>query len=337
MQTTGDTLRLDDFTSKSDIHGHRQPRVYGEALLRAARADNRIIALGADLSASTETDLVRDALPDQFRMIGMAEANLIGVAAGMARCGDIPVTHTFSVFSTRRCFDQIAMQIAYSGLNVKLVGFLPGLTTPLGVSHQAIDDVALMRALPNMTVVEPSTQEEVEPLLTAALGHSGPVYLRMRRFNAPPCDTSESEPPVVLGEPVLLKEGADCVVFAAGLLVAEALEAAHVLAAEHGIRVRVVNVHTLKPLAAESVTRLCNGMRAVITAENHSVIGGLGTAIAEIMAEAGLSLPLRRVGLQDTFAEGGSTPYLFDKYGLTARSIIQHVRQAVDNGARCDA
>src|ERR1700761_7938660 len=156
-------------------------RSYGQALLTLAKQDTRIVCLGADLSQPTETHLIRDQLPAQFFSIGMQEANMIGVAAGMARCGDIPFAHTFCVFATRRVYDQLAMQLAYPRANVKVAGFMPGLTTPLGVSHQAIDDIALMRALPNMVVIEPSGPEQVEAAVRAAAAHDGPVYLRLQR------------------------------------------------------------------------------------------------------------------------------------------------------------
>src|SRR5580693_4959435 len=154
-------------------------RSYGQALLAAAKANDRIVCLGADLSQPTETYLFRDELPDRFFMLGIQEANMIGVASGMARCGDIPFAHSFCVFVTRRVYDQVAMQVAYPRTNVKIVGFIPGLTTQLGVSHQAIDDIALMRSLPNMTVVEPCGPEQVPAAVQAALAHEGPVYLRL--------------------------------------------------------------------------------------------------------------------------------------------------------------
>lgn len=321
-----DSLTLDDFTAKSG-DGKAPPRVYGEALVRAARADTRIIALSGDLTASTETDLIRAELPEQFRVMGMAEANMVGVAAGMARCGGIPLIHTFSVFASRRALDQVAMQVAYSNLNVKVVGFLPGLTTPLGVSHQAIDDVGLMRALPNMAILEPADADEVEPMLKAALARCGPVYLRMRRFESHADGAPDR--PFNIGEPTVLKEGGDTVIFASGLMVAPALVAARRFEVEHGLSVRVVNVPTIKPLPREYILALTHGAKAVVTAENHSVIGGLGSAVAEILAEAGAGVPLRRVGIRDEFAEGGSADYLFRKYGLTAEAMVAASRAAI--------
>jgi len=311
-------LRVGDFTSRAVA-----PKVYGEALLEIAREDPRIVCLGADLSPATETDLFRDALPDRFFNLGIAEANMMGVAGGMARCGDVPFAHTFGVFATRRPYDQIAMQIAYPRANVKIVGFLPGLTTLLGVSHQAIDDLALMRALPNMTVLEPSGPEQVLSAVRAAARHEGPVYLRVRRAEAPlPEDFAAL--PLAIGRASVVREGEDAVVLACGAMVEIALAAASALALA-GHRVAVVNVATLKPLDAPAIVDWARRTGVVVTAENHSIIGGLGSAVAEVLLEAGVVARFARVGVRDTFAEGGSTPYLFGKYGLTAEAIADAV------------
>jgi transketolase len=323
-----ETLDVGDFTARGNVYGGGPARYYGEALLAAARANPDIVALGADLSASTETDLIRDALPGQFYMIGMMEANLMGVAAGMAKSGLVPFTHTFSVFCTRRPFDQVAMQIAYPRANVKIVGFLPGITTLLGVSHQAIEDIALMRALPNMTIVEPMDATQIAAAVDAAAAFDGPVYLRMRRADAP-LDPATPPMPLEIGRAQVLREGRDGVIFACGLMVAEALAAAERLRAE-GAEVSVVNVHTIKPLDTDTVLgSVCAG-KPVITAENHTIIGGLGSAIAETLMEAGVSAPFARIGLRDTFAEGGSTPYLQKRYGLHADDIVAAYRAKLE-------
>jgi transketolase len=248
--------------------------LYGDALLALAHQRPEIVALTADLTAPTEIDIFRDTFPARFFNMGIAEANMIGAAAGMARAGDVPFVHSFCVFVTRRCFDQIAMQVAYPRLNVKLVGFLPGLTTRLGVSHQAIDDVALMRGLPNMTVIEPGDAADIAPALRAAAAHVGPVYLRLRRAAAAPQD--EAKEPFALGRGRLLRDGADGAIVATGLMLPIALEAADMLAAEEGIGARLV-----------------------------------------------------RIGVQDRFAEGASTPYLFRKYGLSAEAICDAFARAI--------
>lgn len=311
-----DDLKIGDFTSRGAV-----PRVYGEALVEAARSDPRVVCLSADLTPATETDLFRDTLPGRFHNFGIAEANMMGAAGGMARCGEVPFVHTFCVFASRRAYDQVAMQIAYPRANVKIVGFLPGLTTLLGVSHQAIDDLALMRALPNMTVIEPAGPEHARAAVRAALAHEGPVYLRMRRAEAMP-DASWRERDLVLGRAEVLREGRSAVVFACGAMVKEALAAAD-LAAAQGRQVAVVDLHTVKPLDREAVLAWSRATGVAVAAENHSIVGGLGSAVAEVLAEDGAGVAFARVGLRDTFAEGGSTPYLFDKYGLTAAAILR--------------
>jgi transketolase len=312
-----------DFIATRAQGGSTYPRIYGEALLELARERPEVVCLSADLTSSTEIDLFRDALPERFFNLGIAEANAIGVAAGMARCGDIPFFHTFSVFCSRRPFDQIAMQLAYPRANVKIVGFLPGVTTLLGVSHQAIDDLAILRALPNMTLIEPSGPEQMRSAVRAAADHRGPVYLRMKRADARP----EREQPLVIGRGQILREGNHGVVFACGLMVQAALTAASLLAQE-GIELCVVNLPTLKPLDRELVVAQARRCPVVLTAENHTILGGLGSAVAETLLEAGVRASFTRVGLRDTFAEGGSTPYLLKKYGLTAEAIVAAFRQA---------
>lgn len=318
------SLAVDDFITRGTAGA--VPRLYGEALVAAARRDPRIVCLCADLAGATETDLFRDALPDQFFHTGIAEANMVGMAGGMARCGLIPFTHSFCVFATRRCYDQIAMQVAYPRLPVKIVGFLPGLTTLLGVSHQAIDDIALMRALPDMTIIEPDGPAQLGAAVEAALAVSGPVYLRLKRPDGP-LGTGFAPRPLVPGKAEVLRDGADGTLIASGLMVEAALDAAERLAGER-ISVTVVNVATIKPLDTATVIDLAERTGIVVTAENHSMIGGLGSAVAETLLEAGIPVGFARVGIRDTFAEGGSTPYLLSKYGLTADDIVAAFRKA---------
>jgi len=324
MMKTAEKLRVGDFNTRNVIAPIR--RVYGEALLEAGRADSRIVVFSADLTAATETDLFRDELPDRFFQAGIAEANMVGMAGGMARQGDVPFVHSFSVFATRRCYDQIAMQAAYPNLPVKLVGFIPGLTTLLGPSHQAIDDIALMRALPNMTVIEPADVRQVAAAVKAAVAHDGPVYLRIKRADGPP---PEPLKPIGLtrGRLDRLREGRDGVIFASGLMCAAAMEAAEMLAKE-GLSVGVANVSSLKPLDVDGVSELTRRGRVVVTAENHSIIGGLGSAVAEHLLESGMHVGFERVGVRDCFAEGGSTPYLMRRYGLDAPAIVSAFRRA---------
>lgn len=310
-------LTVSDFTVRG-VNGPLE-KVYGEALLDAAKLDPRIVCLSADLTPATETDLFRDALPDRFFNLGIAEANMLGVAGGMASSGDVAFVHTFSVFATRRCYDQIAMQAAYPKANVKIVGFLPGLTTMLGVSHQAIDDVALMRSLPNMMVIEPADAGQVRAAVQAALAYDGPVYLRLKRIDGALPDTFAHRP-LTPGEVEMRRPGTNGLILASGLMVEAAEQAAELLAAE-GFSVAVANVATVKPLPRE-IAALAAAAGTVVTAENHSIIGGLGSAVAEHLLEEGVHVGFARVGVRDTFAEGGSTKYLLARYGLTAADIV---------------
>jgi transketolase len=297
-------------------------KAYGQALVELARARPEVVCIGADLTGPTETDLFRDELPARFFNIGMAEANAVGIAAGMARSGDVPFVHTFSVFASRRAYDQIAMQVAYPRLNVKLIGFMPGLTTPGGVTHQAIEDLALMRALPNLTVVEPADATQTRAAVTAIADFDGPVYLRLKRGEVPVL----ADRPFRLGAVEVLRDGTDAVIFACGLMVTLALAAAEQLGHE-GKSVAVVNVHTLKPLDAEAICAIAARTGAVVTAENHSVIGGLGSAVAQALLAAGVPCRGAQVGIADTFAEGASPGYLFAKYGLDTAAIVAACRR----------
>ena len=295
-----------------------ESKAYGRALLALAEADPRIVCLGADLTGPTETDLFRDRLPDRFFNLGIAEANLMCVASGMARCGDIPFVNTFGVFATRRSFDQVTLQIAYPRANVKLVGFMPGLTSPGGPTHQATDDIALMRALPGMVVVEPACATHVAPLLRQLVAHPGPAYLRIKRGDLPRLFAAESLPP--LGRAQLVRPGRDGWILASGVMVALALEALEALA-PLGLQVGLVNVTSAKPLDVALIRELAQDGKPLLVAENHSVIGGLGSAVAEVIAESGLALRFARLGVADVFAEGASAPHLFASYGLSAKAI----------------
>jgi transketolase len=321
--TAGEGAKVEDFIARGAANAI--PRLYGDALLAAARRDQRLMCLCADLRGPTETDVFARELPERFIDAGIAEANMIGMAAGMARCGDIPFVHSFCVFVTRRCFDQIANQIAYPALPVKIVGFLPGLTTTLGVSHQAIDDIALMRALPNMTVIEPSGPAQLGAAVGAALAVDGPVYLRMKRPDQANPDLAPRG--LTPGRGEILRSGRDGAIVACGLMVAAALQAADQLA-EQGIDAGVINMATIKPLDETLVVEAARRTRLIVAAENHSVVGGLGSAIAETLLEAGVAVGFARVGVQDRFAEGGSTPYLHAKFGLDAKAIVAAYKRA---------
>ena len=294
---------------------------YGTALLELARRRPEIICLGADLTRQTETDLFRDEIPGRFINVGVAEANMIGIAGGLARAGHVVFVNTFGVFCTRRCFDQIAISIAYPALNVKIVGFMPGLSSPGGPSHQAIEDVALMRSLPNMTVVEPADAIETQQVVAAVADHPGPVYLRLKRGEIPKILDDDYRLDLRKAQRLSGGEASDVCIVASGMMLPAALAAAHILN-ENGVSTTVINVPVIKPLDAATIVNAARHSRIVVTAENHSVIGGLGSAVAEAMSEAGIATPLKRVGIADVFAESGSREYLFNRYGLSTQNIV---------------
>lgn len=324
MSETLSQLEAADFINRTHRPIYRH---YGEALVEAARRDARIVCLTADLTAPTETDLFRDEIPERFYNPGIAEANMIGLAGGMARCGDIPFVHSFCAFATKRCCDQITMQAAYPNLPVKIVGFLPGLSTILGVSHQAIEDLAIMRGMPNMMVLEPSGAEYFAAAVKLALAHEGPVYLRLKRP-----ETAMEKPldakPLEMGKGIVARDGGDATIIASGLCVGEALTAADLLRQE-GIAAGVIDMPSIKPIDATLILEHATKSGAVVTAENHSIIGGLGSAVSETLCDAGVGVPFCRVGVKDIFAEGGTTPFLFEKYGLDGNAIAAAARDVV--------
>jgi len=282
-----------------------------------------VVVLSADLTSSCEADLLRDQRPDRFLSLGMAEQNMVSFAGGMAREGLTPWVHSFAVFLTRRVFDQVAMSVAYPNLRVRFVGFLPGVTTPGGVTHQAIDDLALMRAIPNMTVIECGDATDVESSLEVAQAVEGPVYLRMLRGMVPrlfPVDE-----PLVLGRCRELGCGRDVAVLTAGICTEEGLRALAALRGR-GLDAAHLHVSTLKPFPRDEVLDAIRDVRCgVVVQENHSVIGGLGSATAEAMAEAGLGMPLVRLGLRDVYAQGASRGYLMAKHGLDAAALVRAI------------
>jgi transketolase len=301
---------------------------YGRALLALARAREEILCLSGDLTRQTEIDLFQDALPERFIHAGMAEANMIGMAGALARRGYIPFVHTFGVFATRRPLDQIVNAVAYPNLPVRIVGFMPGVSSPGGPSHQAIEDVALMRAIPNMMVIDVADAVEVSKVVPAIVDVSGPVYLRLKRGEIPVI--FEEDHDFSLTRAQVLTAGNDIALITNGMMLSPALAAADLLAG-HGVTVKVVNAPVIKPLDVATIVSAAQSSQAVIVAENHSIIGGLGSAVAEAMAEAGSGRRLRRVGLPDTFAEGSRTaPPLFRKYGLSTQDLIDHAWAILD-------
>lgn len=302
---------------------------YGEALLALGGEDPRIVVVDADLFRSTRTAFFAEAYPDRFFEIGIAEQDMVSTAVGLAVSGMVAFANSFAVFLTGRAFDQTRQQIALPAVNVKLVGSSAGITQgPDGATHQSVVDVALMRSLPNMSVVVPSDAEEAKLATRAAARYDGPVYMRMSRYETPIWRADGA--PFEMGKAEVRREGADVSLIACGVILGRVMEAADALG-EDGISAEVLNVHTIKPLDAEGVLTSCQKTGAAVTVEEHNIIGGLGSAVAELLAErAGKHIPLRRVGVADTFGESGLADELLEKHGLTAANIAATARAALD-------
>lgn len=297
---------------------------YGEALVALGKDNKDIVVLEADLGKSTMSNLFQNAYPERYFEMSIAEANMASTAAGLALVGKVPFINSFAVFSTGRCYDQLRQTIAIAGLNVKICGSSAGLSDfGDGSTHQSIEDMSLMRGIPGMTVLVPVDAVETTKMVEAMVNHSGPMYIRINRNDLPiltPTDT-----PFEIGKLYTMKDGKDVVVFANGVMVSRALAAAEEMAGE-GISVKVVNVSTVKPLDRQAVIECAKGMKAVVTAEEHSVIGGLGSAIAEAL-RLERNAPLDFVGIEDVF---GTSALNYDEllahYGLTAQAITAKIK-----------
>jgi transketolase len=282
-----------------------------------------VLTISADLTNSCEVGLWRDTYPDRFISAGMAEQNMMGVAAGLAREGFSPWIHTFAVFIYRRPYDQLAMSIAYPNLPVRFVGFLPGIVTPGGVTHQAIEDVAIMRATPNMTILETGDATDVESVLDVTEQVDGPVYIRMLRGELPRLFPADE--PMQLGVSRELSTGNEITIITSGIATEEAMRATQALQ-ERGVSVTHLHISTLKPFGDEILeAAITRTKTAVITLENHTIVGGLGSAVAEFVADHGLGTKVVRLGLRDTYAHGASKPYLVKEYGLDATALVRAV------------
>ncbi len=303
-----------------------QRSYYGKALAKLAETHPNVVVFDADLAGSTKTSSFQKAAPERFVQAGIAEANMIGVAAGMAASGKVAFASTFGVFASGRCWEQIRMAVAYPKLNVKIVATHCGLSVgPDGATHQALEDIAVMRVLPNMTVVVPCDAHEAYAATLALADHEGPAYMRMGRSEFPVI--KEEGCTFQIGKADVIREGADVSIIACGQMVQTSLEAAEILAAE-GISAEIVNMATIKPLDTEAVIATARKTGAVVTAEEHSIIGGLGSAVAECLAE-NLPVPMGRVGTKDTFGESGEAEELLVKYGLTAADIAAKAKETI--------
>ena len=296
-------------------------RPYAGAFEAYAVANPDVLCLSADLTSSCEIDGFRDRHPDQFLSLGMAEQNMLSFGGGLGLAGFRPFLHSFGVFLYRRPYDQLMASIAYPRRKVRLMGFLPGITTPGGMTHQAIEDISVMRTIPNMTVPEAGDATEVESIVAAADSVDGPVYCRILRGSVPRLfDT-----PLVIGQMRVLAEGMDVLVVTAGITTEEAIRARAALD-RAGVSVRHLHLNTLKPFdAAQIVDHAASVKHGVVTLENHLVTGGLGSMVAEAMADAGLGRRLIRLGLQDTYAHGGARPYLMKYYGMDALTLVRAI------------
>lgn len=303
---------------------------FADALIVAAQARPEIVGVTADLAKYTDMQAFEEAFPDRFVSVGMAEQNLICVAAGMAQGGLVPVATTFGAFLTRRAQDFTIMQVALPRANVKLIGGVPGVTAGFGPSHTAIDDLAIMRAAPNMLVIDPCDTHELGQALTAALDHDGPVYLRQpyATHGGPPASGRDA---FVLGDAELLRSGGDVGIVASGMMVAAALEAAEALASE-GISASVLKISTLKPFDGEAVAALAARTKMLVTAENHSVIGGLFSAVCEALVRHRVFATVEPIGVADVFPPFGGLGYVAEQLNMTAGSVAGAARKLLERG-----
>ena len=301
-------------------------QVMAAGLVEAASKDDRIVVLDADLMSCHSTKCFLEAFPERFINVGIAEANLIGVAAGMAAFGKIPFAFSFAPFATRRCYDQIFISVAYSKLPVKIVGSDPGVMAEAnGGTHMPFEDMSIMRAIPKMVCFEPTDATMLAKALPRIIDYPGAVYIRMFRKKAEKIydDSLDFE----LGKAVTLKEGKDVTLVASGIMVGRALKAAEELVTE-GITARVVNVHTWKPIDEDAIVESVKATGAVVTCENHSTYGGLGSAVAEVVVEK-CPAPMEFIGVKNSFGEVGKEAYLSEKFGLTVADIVAAAKKAI--------
>ena len=293
---------------------------YVDLLVEYAKKDERIVLVEADLMRAAGTLRFGAEFPQRIVNVGVAEANMIGVAAGMSTMGKLPFTHTFTPFATRRVCDQVTLSVAYAGLNVKMMGSDPGVTAEYnGGTHMSMEDVSIMRNIPGMVICEPVDSVQLAELFPQILEYDGPVYIRLLRRNA--VKIYESGDEFRLGKGVLVRGGSDVTIVASGIMVAEALEAEEVLKGL-GISAEIIDIHTIKPLDEEMIIKSAKKTGIVVVAENHSVIGGLGSAVSECLGEK-CPVLMKRVGVKDHFGEVGLTPFLKEKYGLTKEEIVK--------------
>lgn len=299
---------------------------FGHALVALAQERSEIVGMTADLGKYTDLHIFAQAHPDRFYQMGMAEQLLMSAASGMAREGFLPFVTTYAVFAARRTYDFICMAIAEEKLNVKIICALPGLTTGYGPSHQATDDLAIFRAMPNLTIVDPCDALDIEQALPAIAAYNGPVYMRLLRGNVP-LVLDEYDYRFELGKARLLRNGTDALIVSTGLMTMRALETAAQLRSDN-VDIAVLHVPTIKPLDAESIVKeAARGGRMVVVAENHSVIGGLGEAVAGLLLRSGVAPAFRQIALPDAFLDAGALPTLHDRYGISTKAMAKKIKE----------
>jgi len=302
---------------------------YGETLVELGGKYRDIVVLDADLSKSTKTILFAKKYPERFFEMGIAEANMISTAAGLASCGKIPFASSFAVFATGRVYDQIRIDVAYSRANVKIFATHGGISVGKdGASHQMIEDLTLMRVLPNMTVLAPSDATQTRRLFELMATTEGPMYARIGRANAPVLYKKEDLKDIKIGKGLIVKDGSDVSIIACGTMVAQAVDAQEKLS-QDGVSARVIDMHTIKPLDQKLVIKCARETNAILTVEEHSVIGGLGGAVSEVLAENGSPIKFKRMGVQDMFCESGEPEELFEKYGLSTPHIVKTLKKLI--------
>lgn len=300
---------------------------YGKALVKLGKINDDVVVLDADLSKSTKTNDFFKAYPNRFFNMGIAEQNLVGAACGFAAAGKIPFASTFAMFATGRAFEVIRNSACYPKLNVKIAATHAGITVGEdGGSHQSVEDISLMRSIPNMTVVVPADGIEAEKMIFAAAEFNGPMYIRLGRSAVP--TMFEEDYNFEIGKGVVLREGNDATIIACGIMVNEAIIAADILKGEN-INVRVINMSTIKPIDTELIIKAAKETKAIVTAEEHSIIGGLGSAVSEVVSE-NCPVTVKKVGINDCFGESGTPNELLEKYGLTAKNIVEKVKEALN-------
>jgi transketolase len=299
---------------------------YGEGLVEAGK-DPKIVVLSGDLTESTRSNWFKEKFPDRFIEVGVAEQNMMGLAAGLALYGKIPFVSSYAVFNPGRNWDQLRVSVCYSQANVKIAGAHAGISVgPDGATHQALEDISQVRALPNLIIIVPCDYLEAKKATIAAAIYKGPVYLRFGREKVPLITTINS--PFKIGKAEIFKEGSDLTIIASGSLVYEALIAAKELEIKHKISTKIINNHTLKPIDKLALTKAAKETGAIVTAEEHQVTGGLGAAVAEVISES-YPVPIKRVGMPDCFGESGQPEELMKKYGMSSSNIIKNALSVI--------